>query len=93
MKSKRRKIDIKKEMEIMRSKRIDKKVLAKVRKLNDEELRKLVEVFDACVECWDPEPEKCKYQPIRKKIGLPPCDNLECKKRRLKEQCRLREKA
>ncbi len=48
--------------------------IEKVRKLSDEDLRKIIEVFDACIECWKTgNPAKCKYQRIREKIGLKPC--------------------
>ncbi len=48
--------------------------IKKVRKLNDKELTKIIEVFDACIECWKTSnPEKCKYQSIREKIGLKSC--------------------
>ena len=55
-----------------------KKRIEKVRKLKDKEIIKIIEVFDDCVECWRTgDPEKCKYQSIRKKIGLKPCKSVE----------------
>jgi len=47
--------------------------------LNDRDLRKVLEVFDACMECWRPDPERCKYRPVRKKLGLGECMVYEAK--------------
>jgi len=58
------------------------KLLPEVRKLNDSDLLKIIEVFDCCMECWNVEgAAKCKYQKIRKKIGLSDCSCLEIAKR------------
>ena len=45
--------------------------------LSDKELWKIIEVFDACIECWDWAPRRCKYRPLRKKLGLRECSNYE----------------
>lgn len=55
--------------------------ISKLKKLNNKDLRKIIEVFDSCIECWDNQnPEKCELQPIRKKLGLKECDMIKQKK-------------
>ena len=69
---------------------MNKKILKKARKLNDKELRKIIEVFDTCMECWNlKKPEDCEYRKIRLKIGLGECNSVKMKKiieRRKKER-------
>jgi len=49
---------------------MNKTVLIKARQLSDRDLTKIIEIFDCCQECWTDKPEKCRFRPVRKKIGL-----------------------
>ena len=64
----------------------------RVRILNDDDIRTLIDVFDGCGECWDDTPEDCEYRPLRKKIGLGDCHVLEVKKNLRRMRAKKREK-
>ena len=61
--------------------------IEKLRKLNDKDIKKVIEVFDFCLECWNTKnPEKCEYQELRKKIGLEPCRMMILKAEKIEER-------
>jgi len=65
---------------MLESKKIDKGILEKFKRLSDSEFWKIIRVFEECGDCYRDDPEKCEYQAIRDKLGLEDCDVLESKK-------------
>ena len=64
------------------------KLLPRVRKLDDDDMLKIIRAFDVCMECWNLRgAAECKYLKIRKKIGLNDCSILEIAKRRKQGKC------
>lgn len=66
-------------LDVDKLKKRKKSILKKVRALSDKDLLKVIEIFDVCQECWMSHPEKCKYRPIRKRLGLDECHTFEVK--------------
>jgi len=56
------------------------RVLKKVRELNDNDLRRIVEIFNMCQVCWQKDIEKCEYRKVRKLIGLGECQVAQINK-------------
>ena len=56
-----------------------KQLISKLKELDDDSLWKILEVFDACFigDCRHHQPDKCKYRPVRKMLGLTECEVYE----------------